>query len=475
MKSIFAKALINAILVLLVGIGLLTMGLNIMYKNYMVERNMHELRRLAEVMATRMEENIDKHDLKIESLVDEITNVETYGDIKVWLLLNREHMLSSDNSMELLEYLDDEEVKEIMNAEKPIYREARFKLKDNDDYYTLIYPFDLSYYGRIAIVLNKSLPNIYKEIAEINSFSVTTISLVFFYAAFIIYFFTKHLTEEIRTLNSGVKALAKGDFNVKLSLERDDEIGELSKNLVDMARAIEEIETTRRKFVSNVSHDLRSPMTSISGYVNGMLDGTIPQDKWLHYLSIVSDESKRMIHLINEILDLAKFQNASYEVTKSEVDINQLILGILDAFERRLCEKSIDVELNFMERCKAYCDEFLIIRVISNLIDNAIKFMDEGGGLRVETKLKQTKQNQPKIIVAINNSGPVIPPDKLKTVWERFTKLDDSRGNEKTSSGLGLAIVKEILHTHGEKIDVYSDEENGTTFVFSLEQAKGQK
>lgn len=471
MKSIFAKALFNAILVLLFGIGLITMGLNIMYKNYMVERNMHELRRLAEVMSMRMEEDIDRKDLKIETLVDEISNVETYGDIKVWLMLNEEHMLSSDKSVEILEYLNEAEVEEILSAEEPIFREARFKLRESDDeYYTLIYPFNLSYYGRIAIVLNKSLPNIYKDIAEINSFSVITISLVFFYAAFIIYFFTKHLTEEIRTLNSGVKALAKGDFNVKLRLDRKDEIGELSQNLVDMARAIEEIETTRRKFVSNVSHDLRSPMTSISGYVNGMLDGTIPQDKWLHYLSIVSDESRRMIGLINEILDLAKFQNASYEVTKMEVDLSQLILGILDSFERRLNEKNINVEINFMERCLVYCDEFLIIRVISNLIDNAIKFVDEGGNLRVETR-----PNHGKIIVAINNSGPVIPQDKLKTVWERFTKLDDSRGNEKSSSGLGLAIVKEILSTHGEKIDVYSDEKTGTTFVFSLEQAKNPK
>lgn len=470
MKSIFAKALLNAILVLLFGIGLITMGLNMMYKNYMVERNMHELTHLAEVLATRMEINLGRNDLKIETLINEITNVETYGNITVWLLLNKEQMLSSDKSMELLEYLDEEEVREIMNAEEPIFREARFKLRENDEYYTLIYPFELPYYGRIAIVLNKSLPNIYKDIAEINGFSVITISLVFFYAAFIIYFFTKHLTEEIRTLNSGVKSLAKGDFNVKLSLDRDDEIGELSKNLVDMARAIEEIETTRRKFVSNVSHDLRSPMTSISGYVNGMLDGTIPQEKWLHYLHIVSDESKRMIHLINEILDLAKFQNASYEVTKMELDLTQLIIGILDAFERRLYEKNVNVELNFMERCMVYCDEFLIIRVISNLIDNAIKFVDSGGTLRIETK-----PNQDKIIVAINNSGPVIPPDKLKSIWERFTKLDDSRGNEKSSSGLGLSIVKEILLTHGEKIDVYSDEKSGTTFVFSLEKAKGQK
>lgn len=470
MKSIFAKALFNAILVLLFGIGLITMGLNIMYKNYMVERNMHELMRLAKVMSERMEANIDRNELKIQSLVDEIANVETYGDIKVWLMLNEEHMLSSNKSEVILEYLDDAEVDEIKNATKPIFREARFKLRESDEYYTLIYPCTLSYYGRIAIVLNKSLPNIYRDIAEINGFSVITISLVFLYAAFIIYFFTKHLTEEIRTLNSGVKALAKGDFNVKLKLDRNDEIGELSKNLVDMARAIEEIETTRRKFVSNVSHDLRSPMTSISGYVNGMLDGTIPQDKWLHYLNIVSDEARRMIHLINEILDLAKFQNASYEVTKSVFDLSQVILGILDSFERRVHEKNINVELNFMQNCKVYCDEFLIIRVISNLIDNAIKFVDNGGNLRVETK-----PNHGKIIVAINNSGPVIPPDKLKTVWERFTKLDDSRGNEKTSSGLGLAIVKEILMTHGEKIDVYSDEERGTTFVFSLEQAKGPK
>lgn len=470
MRSIFAKALINAILVLLFGIGLITMGLNLMYKNYTVERNREELLRLAVVMTERISEGIDVGSLNIERLIKEIENVETYGDIKVWVLLDQKRMLSSDKSIKLLEFLEEDEVNEILNADTPIFREAKFKLSEKDEYYTLIYPLDISETRDIVLILNKSLPNIYQDVAEINGFAVITISLVFFYAAFIIYFFTKHLTEEIRILNSGVKALTKGDFNVKLSLDRKDEIGELSQNLVDMARAIEEIETTRRKFVSNVSHDLRSPMTSISGYVNGMLDGTIPRDKWNHYLTIVSDESKRMIHLINEILDLSKFQNAGYEVVKLDIDLNQLILGILDSFERRLHDKNISVELNFMERCQVYCDENLIIRVISNLIDNAIKFVDEGGIIRVDTK-----PNSDKIIVAINNSGPVIPQDKLKTIWERFTKLDDSRGNEKLSSGLGLAIVKEILQTHGEKIDVYSEEGSGTTFVFSLEKAKNGK
>lgn len=467
MKSLFSRAIMSAILVLLIGIGILTIGLNFMYKTFMVDRYKEELLNLADKMSERVIRNNEGVGIDTRALRTEMVNLERYAEVKVLVMINKSHILTTDidlNSDLALGDLTAAEIEGILETKVPLFRESKFKIYDEDEYYSLIYPIQLTDNLKVTLFLNKSLPNINHTVAEINQFSLLTIFVVFIYAAFILYISTKKLTDEIQLLNKGVKAMAKGDFETKLDLDRDDEIGELSRNLRYMGNSLNEIELSRRKFVSNVSHDLRSPMTSISGYINGILDGTIPEDRWMHYLGIVSDESNRMIKLINDLLDLSKIQNEGYQLSKRETDLNSLILSVMDSFERRLHEKNVNVELDFMKNGCAVCDEMLIFRVINNLVDNAVKFVNEGGTIGVKTEQKRDK-----IIVGVKNTGSYIEEEKLKSIWERFTKLDDSRGAEKSSSGLGLSIVREIINSHGEKIDVYSKEDSGTGFVFSLE------
>ncbi len=465
MKSIFSRVIISTLVILMIGIGILTLGLNFMYKNYIVDRHKADLIHLAEVMAYRINYRTTEY-LETNSLREEMINLETYADLKVWIMINNTHVLTSDLNIDgdlVLEELKENEINEILNTQTPIFRESNFKIYDENEYYTLIYPIQIDESHSIILFLNKSLPNINEKVSEVNSFSFFSIAIVFLYSAITLYFSTKKMTDEIGILNTGVRAMAKGNFDTKLNLEREDEIGELSRNLTYMAKSLNELEQTRRKFVSNVSHDLRSPMTSISGYVNGILDGTIPEDRWSHYLEIVSDESNRMIKLINEVLDLSKIQDKNYTIRESKVDINALILSVIDSFERRLHEKNINVDLDFSKECFVLCDEMLIIRVVNNLVDNAVKFVDNNGVISVKTEIKNDK-----LIVGIKNTGGYIEPEKIKTIWGRFTKLDDSRSAEKSSSGLGLSIVKEIIKAHNEKIDVYSDKEDGTIFLFSL-------
>lgn len=221
--------------------------------------------------------------------------------------------------------------------------------------------------------------------------------------------------------------------------------------------------------MSNVSHDLRSPMTSISAYINGILDGTIPEDRWTHYLGVVSDETKRMIKLINNVLDLSRIQSGKYELKIEKVDLNSIILSMVDSYEQKIHDKNIRIDLNFVEGYNVFCDEILISRVVSNLIDNAIKFSAYGSKITIQTNFKK-----PKINFSITNSGSYIEPDKLKFIWGRFNKLDDSRNLDKNSSGIGLAIVKEIMASHDEPIYVYSDENEGTCFKFSLQASKAK-
>ena len=182
-------------------------------------------------------------------------------------------------------------------------------------------------------------------------------------------------------------------------------------------------------------------------------------------MNIVLSESERLKKLVNDILELSKLQSGQMTVNKTDFDINQMVLQELDRFEHRIIDKHLKLHINLSDtKVLAHADEDAMRRVVYNLIDNAIKFIDMDGELRVKSELKGNKY-----LIGIQNSGPVIPKDKLDSIWDRFNKLDDSRGREKDSSGLGLAIIREIIRAHDEKIEVYSDEEVGVMFVFSVE------
>ncbi len=473
MKSLYTKIILGSMVILIAGAILLNTGLSYLYKSYIIDKNYEEMLELAENFVNNISDSFEGGAVNESKIIREMKSIEQYGKITTWFLINKDTILTTDirgRGDLILNEIRNNEINEVIDTKKPIFREANYNFTQNSKQYTLIYPIKYLKNYDIVLLLNKSLPNINKATAEGTRYSFLTIFSVFIYAYIMIIVSTGRLTNEIQILNSGVKEIAKGNYDAKLKVERNDEIGELSRNLTQMATSLKEVETTRRKFISNISHDLRSPMTSIKGYVNGIIDGTIPPDKRLIYLSRVSDEAERMTKLINDILELSKVQNAEITVNKKETDINALIIGILDSFEGRINDKNINVEINFSETYKVLCDEDLMFRVINNLIDNAIKFVNERGTIEINTEKRDKK-----LIVGIRNTGSHIEDSVKKKIWQRFYKIDDSRGIEKASSGLGLSIVKEIIDLHGEKIDVYSSEEDGTLFVFTLETMDSNK
>ncbi len=470
MKSLFSKVFLSSLSILVIGVSMITFGLTLMYKNYIAEDNRNELTRIAQIMS----ENIESEDVDISKNSDyfhsQLDKIEKYADIKVWLLFDECNIIGSEEDLDcnkILESFEKNQIKINLGSDSSSFLKTKLDVYNGDEYYTLIYPVQSRNGKRIILFLNKSIPDIDKKNGELTKFSFLTIIIIAIYASVIISIFNKKIVDEIARLNRAVNDMAKGDLNVDLDLNRKDEFGELSRNLKDMGESLDQIEQSRRKFVSNVSHDLRSPMTSISAYINGILDGTIPEDKWLHYLDKVSGESKRMIKLINNILDLSRIQSGKYELKIEKVDINGLILSLVDSYEQRINNKNLEVELDFMEGYNVFCDEVLITRVLANLIDNAIKFSPLGARIIIKTELKK-----PKTVVSVISRGTYIEPDKIKFVWGRFNKLDDSRNLDKNSSGIGLAIVKEIISSHDEKIELCSDKITGTCFKFSLTASK---
>ena len=261
-------------------------------------------------------------------------------------------------------------------------------------------------------------------------------------------------------------AFGHGDLTARVNLEGSypREIEELALAFNNMASSLQKSEYQRQEFVANVSHELKTPMTTIGGYIDGILDGTIPPERSRHYMKIVSDETKRLSRLVRSMLDISRLQDGGIpEEKKTRFDIEECAGQVLITFEQKITAKNLDVEVEipdfpvYTHACQDY-----ITQVIYNLLDNAVKFCPQGGHLGL-----YIRQAGNKIYVTVSNGGETIPPEELPLVFDRFHKLDKSRSKNRDGWGLGLYIVKTIVCSHGEDISVSS--KNGRTeFTFTL-------
>ena len=232
-----------------------------------------------------------------------------------------------------------------------------------------------------------------------------------------------------------------------------------------MANELDTLEEDQRKFISNVSHDFRSPLTSIKGYIEAMLDGTIPVELQDKYLNIILFETERLTKLTQGILDLNQFgRHRGIMLDLADFDINRMIKTTILTFEGTCEKKGITFDLVLTgQELFVHADMTKIQQVLYNLIDNATKFSHQNSAIKIETSIKNEK-----VFISVKDSGIGIPADSIKKIWERFYKTDLSRGKDKKGTGLGLAIVKEIIQAHNEHINVISTEGVGTEFIFTL-------
>lgn len=283
----------------------------------------------------------------------------------------------------------------------------------------------------------------------------------------IYYFSQKILIRPLANINNVAKKISKGEVEKRVYIESNDEIGELAKSFNTMADSLEKVEKNRRDFMSNVSHELRSPITSIKGFIGGILDGVIPRDRENYYLNIAYEEIQRLTRLVNDLLDLSAMESGRFSLRITEIDINEIIKLCVIKFETKINDKKLKVDVTLQEEHLYVAgDRDRLIQVVTNLIDNSVKYVNEGGSIKINTRTKGNK-----IMVSVFNDGPTIPDDDIKHIWERFYKSDKSR-TSKVSTGLGLPIVRNILSQLGEDIWVENKtKEQGVTFTFTLTKA----
>lgn len=288
-------------------------------------------------------------------------------------------------------------------------------------------------------------------------------------AAFILAFcvvglFSYRMVKPLRQMSAAAKSLGNGDFSVRVPVTSADEMGQLALSFNNMANSLSNSESTSRSFVANVSHELKTPMTTIAGFIDGILDGTIPPDREQHYLHIVSDEVKRLSRLVRTMLDLSRIDNGELKLRPSEFDISGTLLSTVLTFEKSVDEKKLDIRgLDTLSPQKVLGDEDLLHQVVYNLVENAVKFANFEGYLAftVTDCIDRT-------VVSIENSGMGIQPDDLPLIFEKFYKTDKSRSQDKNGMGLGLYLVKTIIKLHGGDISVTSAPNQYTRFTFFI-------
>ena len=280
----------------------------------------------------------------------------------------------------------------------------------------------------------------------------------------VVFWMSYSMVRPLRQMSNAAKKFAVGDFSTRVTVHSDDEIGELANAFNYMADSLSASEGMRRSFIANVSHELKTPMTTIAGFIDGMLDGTIPPERQNHYMRIVSNEVKRLSRLVTSMLSLSRIDNGELKINRQNFEMFSMIITILAGFEQKIEEKQLEIlGLEDFRSITVNADPDLMYQVIYNLVENAVKFTPEKGYIRFG--VEETRYD---ISVMISNSGAGIAPEDIRYVFDRFYKTDKSRSMDKKGMGLGLFIAKSIMRLHGGDIFVESVVNDYTRFTFRL-------
>lgn len=348
------------------------------------------------------------------------------------------------------------------------YQEGTYHDYFEENVLTIITPVTQGFSPKGYLLVHQSTTDLEAEHDTIMQIAYLTLGILYILSFMILLGFHFFVYRPLRKITEAATEYAAGNLDYQIPVKSQDEIGYLSASLNFMSSQLRDMEEYQKKFVANVSHDFRSPLTSIKGYVSAMADGIIPPEMQEKYLKIILFETDRLTALTQDLLTLNEYDTKHLLLNKEAFDIHDVIKNTAASFEGTCIQKKISIELLFeTKHLIVFADKLKIQQVFYNLIDNAIKFSDPNSSITVETTDRGDK-----VHISVKDYGSGIPRESLNKIWDRFYKIDASRGKDKKGTGLGLAIVKEALQAHNENINVISTEGVGTEFTFFLPKDK---
>ncbi len=464
-RTLYAKLLLSYLLFAVAGIIVVCTFTQKMTGRHLMQTESEKLYREANLLAINYAANYYNSTVSIESLQKEMESISNYLDAEIWIVDNQGSILiNSEDSMVNTEEVPVIEGFDIGDFGSKYAIAGTFYNNFSSEVLTVFTPITIGYKNYGYVLIHKPLSTITKDTNKFVDITFYTVGIVFVCSFIILLIFTWVVYIPMRKITNAANSYAQGDFEKVISIHSSDEVGYLANTLNYMAKELGTQEEEQRKFVSNVSHDFRSPLTSIKGFVEAMLDGTIPTEMQEKYLNIILFETERLNKLTQSLLDLNRFGQHGIILDIADFDINNMIRTTILTFEGKCSEKGMYFELVLTgKELLVTGDMAKIQQVLYNLIDNAVKFSHQNSSVKIETSVKNEK-----VFVSVKDSGIGIPSDSIKKIWDRFYKTDLSRGKDKKGTGLGLSIVKEIIQAHHQNINVISTEGVGTEFIFTL-------
>lgn len=432
----------------------------------MITNRLNSMRSEAEAISKSYIESYYSGQMSISNLNHRLKTIDTFAGARI-LIVNTNGYVVTDSRSHLYQIGKLKLPEWFLERDSYIGKDKNSIFKE--EVIALVYPIDMDFTLKGYVIFSTPM----KDIIEDSRYHIDTLNIcilvlaiIFLIALMVLY---RISIVPLRAVIKAAREYAGGhlDYKVQAGRKRHDEFNDLMEAIQFMATELNSMEEYQRKFISNISHDFRSPLTSIKGFATAMMDGTIPPELYNKYLSTICFETDRLTKLTSGLIELGKFDSKIALLEMRDFDINEVIKTTAETFEGSCREKYILFNLVFENEVEMIrADKGKIQQVLYNLIDNAIKFSHYDSEINISTWEKGNK-----IFISVKDHGVGIPKDALKKIWERFYKYDSSRGKDKKGSGLGLSIVKEIIQSHGEEINVVSTEGAGTEFVFTLNKA----
>ncbi|MBR6515096.1 MAG: HAMP domain-containing histidine kinase [Clostridia bacterium] len=477
-KSVFYKYMAVFLVMIIVSFAALSIVVSSMFMQYTVDTKKEMMLRSSESILEYMYDNcgmVDKQsftnavNFEVDDLRSFVTQMTIFTDDVIYMIAFPDGTIPIYNSNVPSAYIADNIPIAVMDSLKETTGMTKVDLDGVFDqkhycYATPYFGEDGTYLGALFVCSPsegmEEMVDMVVRIIVMTSLWVMVISMV------CVYFLTERSIAPLRNMTKASKKFAQGDFSTRIEVKGRDEIAQLSESFNNMAQQLDKLEDTRKTFLVNVAHDLRTPMTTIGGFVDAIRDGTIPVEKQDYYLTLISDEVKRLSRLVAQLLDVSRIEAGDRKFNFDNFDICEMGRMILISFESKLEEKKLDVEFDVeSDNMYVYADKDAIHQVFYNICHNAIKFSYEGGKYRI-----RINRMDHKVYVSVYNEGVGMSEEDLPNVFDRFYKSDKSRGLDKTGVGMGMYITKTIINAHQQDIWVKSVFKEYCEFVFTLKE-----
>ena len=461
-RSLFVKFILAYIAFGVLGfmvVAILSSGLT--YR-YLVGKQANSLYSEATLISSTYSEN-GNLSLSTEAVRQQMNAVSTFLDVDIWIV-DRNGKVLSDSAEDQHKDVEIPDFDSTMTGMR--YMLGNYHGMFSSDVLSVMAPVTRGYTTGGYVLIHQPVDSIVATQNEILNIVYITALILFVLSLLILAVFYVIVYRPLKRITEGATKYAAGDYHYKMEANSSDEMGYLAETLNFMSEEISKSDDYQKQFIANVSHDFRSPLTSIKGYLEAILDGTIPKELEAKYLTRLISETDRLTKLTQSMLSLGTLDKEGF-LSRSNFDVNRVIRDVCASFEMTCQKKGIVFELTFAEKKEmVYADYSKIQQVLYNLVDNALKFSNSNSSIAIRTGLRGTK-----VFVSVKDTGIGIPKQDIAKIWDRFYKADQSRGQDKHGTGLGLSIVKSIITAHGENIDCVSTEGVGTEFTFTLPPA----